>query len=68
MILVKSVSNRTADINRLAATGYLDEYFPRMLEKTGVKKVACVCVDDMEIIRQALVSGAIPGNYVLTGA
>ena len=68
MILVKSVSNRTADITRLAGTGYLDEYFPRMLEQTAVKTIACVSMDDMEIMQQALVSGTIPGKYVLSRA
>ena len=60
MILVKSAANRTTDVARLAATGYLDEYFPHMLKKTNVKKVACVCLDDLNIIKQALVSETIP--------
>lgn len=59
-VLVKSVANTTQDADHLAATGYLDEYFPRMIEKTSVGKIACVCVDDLEIIQQALVSGTIP--------
>ena len=59
-VLVKAVANTTQDADHLAATGYLDEYFPHMLEKTNVKKVACVCLDDLEIIQQALVSGTIP--------
>ena len=59
-VLVKAVANTTPDAGHLAATGYLDEYFPRMMEKTNVKKVACVCLDDLEIIQQALVSGVLP--------
>ena len=60
LILVKSVANSTADVVRLAATGYLDAYFPRMLEQTSVGKIACVCINDQEVIQQALVSGLIP--------
>ena len=60
LILVKSAANRTADIERLAATGYLDEYFPRMLEQTSVGEIACVCINDRGILQQALVSGTIP--------
>ena len=60
LILVKSAANGTADIERLAETGYLDEYFPHMLKKTNVRKVACVCVDDLNTVKQALVSATIP--------
>ena len=60
LILVKSAANGTADIERLAAVGYLDAYFPRMLEQTSVGEIACVCINDQEVIRQALVSGLIP--------
>ena len=59
-VLVKSVASTTPDVDHLAATGYLDEYFPHMLKKTNVKKVACVCLDDLNIIKQALVSGTLP--------
>lgn len=60
LILVKSAANRSADVTRLAATGYLDEYFPHMLKKTNVRKVACVCTDDLDIVKQALVSSTLP--------
>ena len=60
LILIKSVNNKTTDVDQLAATGYLDEYFPQMLAKTEVKKIACVCINDLEILQQALVSGTIP--------
>ena len=60
VILVKSASNVTLDAGQLAASGYLDEFFPKMLAKTGVKKVACVCINDLEVLQQALVSGTIP--------
>ena len=60
LILVKSVSNRTADAGQLAASGYLDEFFPKMLAKTGVKNIACACINDLEPLQQALVSGTIP--------
>ena len=60
VILVKPVSNRTADTGQLAASGYLDEFFPKMLAKTEVNKIACVCINDLEILQQALVSGTIP--------
>ena len=35
VILVKSAGNKTSDLKQLAASGYLDEYFPQMLAKTG---------------------------------
>ncbi len=60
LILVKSASNETPDAGQLAASGYLDEFFPKMLAKTEVKKIACVCINDLEILQQALVSGTIP--------
>ena len=60
LILVKSVANSTADVVRLAAAGYLDAYFPRMLEQTSVGEIACVCINDREVIQQALLSGSIP--------
>ncbi len=60
LILIKSVNNKTTDVDQLAATGYLDEYFPQMLAKTEVKKIACVCINDLEILQQALVSGTMP--------
>ena len=60
LILVKSASNKTPDVDQLAATGYLDEYFPQMLVRTNVKKIACVSLDNLDILQQALVSGTIP--------
>ena len=60
LILVKSVSNRTADVGQLAASGYLDEFFPKMLARSELKKIACVCISDPEPLQQALVSGTIP--------
>ena len=60
LILVKSASNKTPDVDQLAATGYLDEYFPQMLVKTNVKRIGCVCINDLEILQKALVSGTIP--------
>ncbi len=60
LILVKSVMNETPDVKLLAASGYLDEYFPDMLMRTNVEKIACVSVDNPESLQQALVSGIIP--------
>ena len=60
VILVKSASNVTLDAGQLAASGYLDEFFPKMLAKTEVKKIACICINDLEVLQQALVSGTIP--------
>ena len=67
LILVKSAANRSADVARLAATGYLDEYFPHMLKQTNVSKVACVCMDDLNILKQVLVSGTIPHGIRIQG-
>ena len=60
LVLVKSASNKTSDAGQLAASGYLDEFFPKMLAKTEVKKIACVGINDLEVLQQALVSGTIP--------
>ena len=60
LVLVKSASNKTSDLKQLVVSGYLDEYFPQMLARTNVEKVACVSINDLEILQQALVSGTIP--------
>ena len=60
LILIKSIGHKTRDVGQLAASGYLDEYFPQMLARTNVEKVACVSINDLEILQQALVSGMIP--------
>ena len=60
LILVKSVPNNTNDAQALAATGYLDEYFPEMIKKTGIKRVACISIDEQKILKQVLASGTIP--------
>ena len=60
LVLVKSVANETPDIKRLCATGYLDEYFPQMMARTNVETLACVSIDNLAILQQALVSGIIP--------
>ncbi|MDE0283646.1 MAG: hypothetical protein OXI88_09870 [Gammaproteobacteria bacterium] len=60
LILVKSVPNNTSDAQTLAATGYLDEYFPEMMKKTGLGIIACLGIDEQEILGKALASGAIP--------
>ena len=60
LILVKSVPNKTNDAQALAATGYLDKYFPEMIKKTAVRTIACIGIDEQEILRQALAVGTIP--------
>ena len=60
LILVKSVPNKTNDAQALAATGYLDEYFPEMIKKTALRTIACIGIDEQEILKQALASGTIP--------
>ena len=60
LILVKSAPNNTSDAQALAATGYLDEYFPEMMKKTALRTIACIGIDEQEILRQALAAGTIP--------
>ena len=60
LILVKPVPNKTNDAQTLAATGYLDEYFPEMMKKTGLGTVACIGIDEQDILQQALATGTIP--------
>ena len=63
LILIKSVPSSTNDVRALAASGYLDEYFPQMMKKTNLQQIACISVDEREILRQALVSGTIHPGY-----
>lgn len=60
LILVKPVPNNTNDAQALAATGYLDKYFPEMMKKTGIGIITCLGIDEQEILGKALASGAIP--------
>ena len=60
LILVKSVPNKTNDAQALAATGYLDEYFPEMMKKTAIRTITCIGIDQQEILKQALATNTIP--------
>ena len=60
LLLVKSVANNTNDAQALAATGYLDEYFPEMIKKTDLRTIACIGINEQEILRQALSAGILP--------
>ena len=60
LILLKSVPNKTNDAQELAASGYLDEYFPEMMKKTALRTITCIGIDQQEILKQALSTGTIP--------
>ena len=60
LILVKSVPNNTNDAQALAASGYLDEYFPEMMKKTALRKIACIGINEQKILNQVLSTGTIP--------
>lgn len=60
LILVKSVRNKTNDAQALAATGYLDEYFPEMMKKTALRTIACISINEQEVLKQALAANTIP--------
>lgn len=60
LILVKSTPARTNRARELATSGYLDDYFPEMMKKTGLGTITCLGIDEQETLRQALTSGAIP--------
>ena len=60
LILVKSAPNKTNNAQELAATGYLDEYFPQMMKQTRLRIIACVCINEPDLLQQALVSSSIP--------
>ena len=60
LILVKSVPNNTNDAQALAASGYLDEYFPKMMKKTALRTIACISINEQKILKQALSTGTIP--------
>ena len=60
LILIKSVPNKTNNATELAASGYLDDYFPEMMKKTAVGMIACISIENQHILRQALAAGTIP--------
>ena len=60
LILVKSAPNNTSDARALAASGYLDEYFPEMMKKTALRTIACIGIDEQEILKRALAANTIP--------
>ena len=60
LILIKSVSNKTNNAKELAASGYLDDYFPEMMKKTALGMIACISIENQQILRQALASRTIP--------
>ena len=62
LMLVKSAPNQTNNAQELAAVGYLDKFFPQMIARTRVKKIACVSIDNLEILQQAMISGIIPAQ------
>ena len=66
LILVKPIPNKTNDAHALAATGYLDEYFPEMMKKTGLDTITCIGIDEQEILQQALATGTIPPDQRVT--
>ena len=66
LILVKSEPNKTNDARALAATGYLDEYFPEMIKKTGFGTIACIGIDEQQFLQQALATGTIPPDRWVT--
>ena len=62
LILVKSAPSPTNDISALAATGYLDTYFPQMMEKTSVNTITCIGVDEHEVLRKYMTDRARKDN------
>ena len=60
LILVKSAPNKTNDAQALAASGYLDEYFPEMMKKTALRTIACISINEQKILQQVLSTGTIP--------
>ena len=65
LLLVKSAPGRTDDAQELAASGYLDDCFPRMMKKTRPGIIACIGINGQETLRQALSAGAIPPEWQL---
>ena len=66
LILVKSVRNKSRSAQELAASGYLDGYFPEMMKKVNLELIACVGIDEWELLQQGLASGTIPPIYELS--
>ena len=65
LILIKSAINQTSDVNELAESGYLDGYFPQMIERTNIRRIACVCVDNLKVLKGAMTLGSIPAETLL---
>ena len=64
LILVKSAPSATNDISTLTATGYLDTYFPQMMEKTSVNIITCIGVDEHEVLRKYITDRTRKDNDV----
>ena len=64
LILIKSAPTRSNNAQELAASGYLDEYFPQMMKQTDLGLISCLGIDEQEVLRQALAAGAqrLPGR------
>ena len=60
LILVKSAPTKTNVAQELAASGYLDEYFPEMMKKTAPRTIACIGINEQKILKQVLSTGTIP--------
>ena len=68
LVLVKSAPSAINDVRALAATGYLDKYFPEMMKKTAIRMIARIGINEQKTLQQALSIGTIPPNYGLSAA
>ncbi len=66
LILVKSMPNSANNAQQLAASAYLDAWFPQMMATAGVNTIACASIEQPEVLQQALSSGAIPTELQIT--
>ena len=65
LILIKAAPKEGAEVDELAASGYVDGYFPELARKTRLKRLACFCIDELGPLEQALRARRLPASALL---
>lgn len=65
LILIKAAPKERAEVDELAASGYVDSHFPKLARKTRLKRLACFCIDELGSLEQALRDRRLPVSALL---
>lgn len=65
LILLKAAPKERADVDELAASGYVDSHFPELARKVRLKRLACFCIDELTLLEQALRARRLPASALL---